>query len=673
MKRLLSIILLVSVCSNVVGQALPSHVQAAYNTAKTDSEKGKCLTAYLNSLQYDTAYTTTVNALNAYFDNQHDLVGQDYVQLHTCKGLFVNGDYISVLKLSLQLLERFKKRADGYGIYMAYAQIGEAYLYSKDFEQANAYSKKIMAIGELTNDKEMLSIAYNKLGTSYEQAGKPDSGLVYAKLAVKYAEETGNDNVKTFPLGTLAECYIGLKEYDKAMLYLNQSRDYAIKTNDQEALSWALQDYARLYLETNQQDSARYYGYQAIKQSSSIGFRYMVMFSYQYLYMSYEKTATKDSAYKYFRLWAFAKDSLLNSTKMKGLQLINFTNQLQQQEAEQEQRRLKNKLIMYAMLAGLSLSFIIGLILYRNNRQKQKANAVLQEKNEEIQSTLSRLKATQTQLIQSEKLASLGELTAGISHEIQNPLNFVTNFSELSIDLVKDLKDEMGKSPLTPEGGMIISLKDKEYIEELFSDLSANQEKIKHHGKRASSIVKGMLEHSRSNVGDKALTDINNLADEYLRLSFHGLRAKDKSFNADFKTDFEKDLPQIKLMQQDFGRVILNLINNAFYAVNQRRLNVGEVQNLTDVGTYSPTVTVSTQYVDNQIIIRIADNGTGMSESVKAKIFQPFFSTKPTGEGTGLGLSLANDIVTKGHGGTLKVESTEGVGTEFIIQLPLTP
>jgi two-component system, NtrC family, sensor kinase len=668
MRTFIFIILCFAVCSNVVGQPLPSAVKAAYNAAKNDSEKGKCLTAYLSSLQYDSTYSTTVKLLSDYFDAQNDGLGQDYVQLHTCRGTFINGEYISVLKISLQLLEGFKKRKDDYGIYLAYAQIGEAYLYSKDFEQANAYSNKIIALAQQTNDKEMLSIAYNKLGTSYEQAGKPDSGLVYAKLAVQYADETGNDGVKTFPLGTLAECYIGLKDYNKAMLYLNQSRDFALKLNDQEALSWALQDYARLYLETNQQDSARHYGYQAIKCASSFGFRYIAMFSYKYMFMSYEKTATKDSAYKYFRLWANAKDSLLNSTKMKGLQLINFSNQLQQQEAEQEQRQLRNKLIIYAMLAGLFGLGIIGLMLYRNNRQEQKANGVLKEKNEEIESTLSKLKAAQTQLIQSEKLASLGELVAGISHEIQNPLNFVNNFSELSVDLVKDLKEEMERSPLTPEGGMIISSKDKGYMDELFADLTSNQEKIKHHGKRASSIVKGMLEHSRTSSDVKLLTDINQLADEYLRLSYHGLRAKDKTFNADFKTEFQEPLPKIKVIPQDLGRVVLNLINNAFYAVNQRQQLSKSLQLLE---SYTPTVIVSTQQVDNQIIIKVKDNGTGMPESVKAKIFQPFFSTKPSGEGTGLGLSLSYDIVTKGHGGTLEVESTEGGGTEFIVRLPI--
>ncbi len=235
-------------------------------------------------------------------------------------------------------------------------------------------------------------------------------------------------------------------------------------------------------------------------------------------------------------------------------------------------------------------------------------------------------------------------------------MNFVNNFSELSEDLVKDLKEEIEKPT-----------QDKEYIGELFDDLSQNQEKINHHGKRASSIVKGMLEHSRASTGVKELTDINKLADEYLRLSYHGLRAKDDSFNADFTTDFDENLPKIEVIPQDIGRVLLNLINNAFYAVNQR---AQPSEGLKPSEGYTPSVSVSTKQVGNTIEIRVKDNGIGMSEATKAKVFQPFFTTKPTGQGTGLGLSLAYDIVTKGHGGSLEVVSTEGVGSEFIITLP---
>ena len=279
----------------------------------------------------------------------------------------------------------------------------------------------------------------------------------------------------------------------------------------------------------------------------------------------------------------------------------------------------------------------------------------IQTEKKRAEDALSELRSTQKQLIQKEKLASLGELTAGIAHEIQNPLNFVNNFSELSGELVDEMKEEIDNGNL-------------EEVKSIAGDLKQNLEKINHHGKRASSIVKGMLEHSRASTGIKELTDINALADEYLRLSYHGLRAKDKNgstprFNADFKTNFDQNLPKLEVIPQDFGRVLLNLINNAFYAVQQK--------NKLNLEGYKPLVNIETHLEEDEIVIKIQDNGSGMPDSVKAKIFQPFFTTKPTGEGTGLGLSLAYDIITKAHGGTIEVESTEGEGTTFIINLPI--
>ena len=274
-------------------------------------------------------------------------------------------------------------------------------------------------------------------------------------------------------------------------------------------------------------------------------------------------------------------------------------------------------------------------------------NKQIEHQRDDLQQTLDFLKTTQNQLIQKEKLASLGELTAGIAHEIQNPLNFVNNFSEISIELVQELNEELDNENM-----------DKDLIKDLLKDITLNQSKINQHGKRASNIVKGMLEHSRSSTGERVLTNINLLADEYLRLSYHGLRAKNPNFNSDFKTNFDPNLPQIEVVAQEIGRVILNLINNAFYAVGQS-------------GILSPKVTVTTKKLENAIEIRVKDNGSGIPKANLARIFQPFFTTKPTGEGTGLGLSLSYDIITKGYGGTLEVISVEGEGAEFIVKLPI--
>ena len=338
-------------------------------------------------------------------------------------------------------------------------------------------------------------------------------------------------------------------------------------------------------------------------------------------------------------------------------------------------------------ISGVYLSFPLSLMVYVAMRFKeiiqevqQHAKQVVQlseEKREqalnqqkilqeevnrqtaEIRISLENLKSAQAQLIQSEKMASLGELTAGIAHEIQNPLNFVNNFSEVNKEMLDEAEEEISRGNF-------------DEVKNILRDIKDNSQKINHHGKRADAIVKGMLQHSRKSSGIKELTDINALCDEYLRLSYHGLRAKDKSFNAKFETDFDPSLPKINMVPQEIGRVILNLINNAFYATNERKkLNEKD---------YEPYVTVSTRRVNyplpgtgagGEVEIRVKDNGTGIPSIIKDKIFQPFFTTKPTGSGTGLGLSLAYDIITKGHGGELSVESGEGEGCLFKISLPL--
>ncbi len=297
---------------------------------------------------------------------------------------------------------------------------------------------------------------------------------------------------------------------------------------------------------------------------------------------------------------------------------------------------------------GLVLMIFFISIVFENLRESA-LNQVMKQKDK-LEIALAELKATQKQLIQAEKMASLGELTAGIAHEIQNPLNFVNNFSEVSNELVDEMNEELDNGDL-------------EEAKAISSDIKQNLEKINHHGKRADSIVKGMLLHSRGTTSQKELTDINALADEYLRLSYHGFRAKDKSFNADFKLNGDPELPKIEVVPQDVGRVLINLINNAFYAVYEKSKQ--------KVEDYKPLVTVTTRTLKNKIEISVEDNGNGIPDQLKEKIFQPFFTTKPTGQGTGLGLSISYDIIQKGHNGDLQVESTNGVGTKFTITLPI--
>ncbi len=341
---------------------------------------------------------------------------------------------------------------------------------------------------------------------------------------------------------------------------------------------------------------------------------------------------------------------------------MNYDFEKKQEVLAAEKKREDDlaKTKQLALIIGLLLVFILAVVALKGYRNKQKANKLLMQQKQKIESTLSELKSTQAQLIQSEKMASLGELTAGIAHEIQNPLNFVNNFSEVNKELLLEMKEEIDKGNINE-------------IKSIADDLINNQEKINHHGKRADAIVKGMMQHSMANSGQKELTDINALADEYLRLSYHGMRAKDKDFNAILETDFDRALSsvegKINIIPQDIGRVLLNLYNNAFYACTERSRSTTNAKQKTIDENYKPLISVSTKRIKDKVEIKVSDNGNGIPQNIINKIFQPFFTTKPTGQGTGLGLSLSYDII-KAHGGEIKVETKEGEGTTFIIQLP---
>ena len=371
-----------------------------------------------------------------------------------------------------------------------------------------------------------------------------------------------------------------------------------------------------------------------------------ILRDYKLIAEIYQKTGKTQQANQAFQSYLSLQDSIL--ADQEKYRTISFETEQQITDSDTVISKLEseNKLSAQSRnftigIAGLLL-ILAGSVYYRF-RSKKKANEVLEK-------TLTNLKSTQSQLIQSEKMASLGELTAGIAHEIQNPLNFVNNFSEVNKELIGEMKAE-------------IEIGNLEEVKAIANDIESNEEKINHHGKRAGDIVKGMLQHSRSSNGVKEPTDINKLADEYLRLAYHGLRAKDKSFNATLKTDYDESIGNINIIPQDIGRVILNLINNAFYAVDEKKKS--------GIENYEPTITVSTKKINDKTEIRVTDNGNGIPQKVLDKIFQPFFTTKPTGQGTGLGLSMSYDIV-KAHGGELKVETTEGDGSEFNIQLPIT-
>ncbi|MEZ5196796.1 MAG: ATP-binding protein [Bacteroidales bacterium] len=498
----------------------------------------------------------------------------------------------------------------------------------------------------------LLGLVSMNLGSVFMNLNKLDSALTMTENAVLIFDTSDFMQYQAIAKLNLGEIYY--RKGEKQLAYQNyfDAANIGMEQNNLYAASMGYSALAMYFLDEKQEDSSLYYAYLAedvVTSMKSKNYGYV----YEILYRAYELKGNIDSAFKYQGLAMTFKDSTFQSTitSLSDFQRLTLNEQIRLQNLEKERLETQGKIRTYSLLAGLFLILLVAGGLYRQSRQKQKANKILQN-------AYTKLQATQSQLIHSEKLASLGELTAGIAHEIQNPLNFVNNFSEVNRELIAELKEEIEKGDL-------------EEIKAIAGDLEQNEEKISHHGKRADGIVKSMLQHSRSSSGQKEPTDINALADEYLRLAYHGLRAKDKSFNADFKLEADENLPKVNAVPQDIGRVLLNLINNAFHAVQERNLSgFGNLTGLSDQENYKPTVIVSTKNLGDQIEIRVKDNGGGIPEEIKDKIFQPFFTTKPTGEGTGLGLSLSYDII-KAHNGEVKVISNLGTGTEFIMNLPV--
>jgi signal transduction histidine kinase len=527
--------------------------------------------------------------------------------------------------------------------------LGSLYSAIRNVSEASMHFRIVLDLSRKTNNTGLESNAHTNLAGSYLEANNLDSAFLHAKLGYALVHNSGFNDLLGYAPRILGEVYLQKGDYIRARKYIFESiSQYSEINHHGDGLAQAYVVSAMLYKELDKLDSSLLYVLKGIAMLQSIESPNSLSEAFQVIAEVYEAQNRYDSAYKYQSLSVKEYKKAVDLSKISQFQNINIHEHLRVQELEAEKVAIQNRIRIYGLVVGVAVLLIVGILLYRNNLQKQRANSQLAQQRDEIQSTLTQLKSTQSQLIQSEKMASLGELTAGIAHEIQNPLNFVNNFSEVNSELVAELKDALAKGNL-------------EEAKAIAATLEENETKIVSHGKRADAIVKGMLQHSRKSSGQKEPTDINALCDEYLRLAYHGLRAKDKSFNAKFETQLDPTLPKMNVIPQDIGRVVLNLITNAFYAVNEKRATNNE--------TYEPTVTVRTKRSDNNVLISVKDNGPGIPDHIKGKIFQPFFTTKPTGQGTGLGLSLSYDIV-KAHGGTLKVVSTEGTGSEFSIQLP---
>lgn len=575
------------------------------------------------------------------------------------------GNYPEALKYLFEALKIKEKTGDKKSIANSYNNIGSTFYNQGEYSQALHYHLTALKIRKENGDKAGIAGSSNNIGIIYDMQGNYGEALKCHFEALKITEEIGDRQGVALAYDNIGIVYMHQRLYNKSLPYFLNYLKISEEIEDYSGIADAHINIGNTYVKLKNYAEGNYHLNKALTLSKEIGSLDFLKYCYEGLSKLDSAQGNFKQALEHYKLFIASRDSIFNKENTKKLVQSQMQYEFDKKEslakAEQEKKDIQSqreKNLQYfaiAMLGILVFSVvIIAFIQWRNNKQKQAANNLLANQKAELENTIMQLKSTQSQLIQSEKMASLGELTAGIAHEIQNPLNFVNNFSEVSIELLGEMNEEINKG-------------NTEDAKQLAHDLILNLEKINHHGKRADAIVKAMLQHTRSSSGQKELTDINALADEYMRLSYHGLRAKDKSFNAILKTDFDETIGKIEIIPQDIGRVILNLITNAFYAVNEKKKLSGP--------EYEPIVTVTTRKTNNQVELLVTDNGNGIPQKIVEKIFQPFFTTKPTGEGTGLGLSLSYDII-KAHGGELKVES--GVGsdaakpafTNFKITLP---
>ncbi len=551
----------------------------------------------------------------------------------------VTGDLANALKLEYQAIQLAEENHLESELAGPLGNIGIVYGALRNYPKALLYFKQSRERFNSNKNRKWVSILNQNIGLAYLNIGQLDSALYFLTLR-KNELEKSHEGTNAYFCGVIARLYGQLHEDEQALNFFYKGIRKAKEERSHRTLAVGYDNFSDFFEQRQKIDSSIHYAKLALAEAEVISYKQYVVISASRLAQKYELIDPKE-AVRYYKLASAAREVLFGSGNLRAIETIADQEEQRRKDIDAAAIASRNQLKQYTLMTGATVFIVVAIILYRSNRQRYKANQVLQ-------ATLSNLRSTQSQLIQSEKMASLGELTAGIAHEIQNPLNFVNNFSEVNKELLSEMKEEIEKGNL-------------EEAKSIAGNVINNQEKINQHGKRADAIVKGMLQHSRSSSGIKEPTNINTLAEEYLKLAYHGFRAKDNTFNVALKTNFDESISAIDVIPQDIGRVILNLLNNAFYAVSEKRKTANG---------YEPVVSLSTRKSGDKALISVSDNGRGISQKVLDKIFQPFFTTKPTGQGTGLGLSLSYDMV-KAHGGELKVETKEGEGSEFIIQLPV--
>ncbi|MCW3113141.1 MAG: hypothetical protein JWR18_1537 [Segetibacter sp.] len=550
----------------------------------------------------------------------------------------------------------------------AYGAIADIYSVANNHLNAKVYYNKAIATLRLSNDSISLASALLNAGDEFRKIRNYDSALGYFRESQTIFEKVNYLSGKGYSVGGIGMIYAKIGKNDLAINHLNEAIRILEEIQDYYPICDYLNSLADVYTSKGNDETALNYARKSLQLAERHGLREQIADAALKLSELYEKAGNAGESLKHYKTHIAYRDSINNLANVQKMADLRTNYEVSQKQIEvnllNQQKRTERNLSL-ALGIILTLTMIILAILIRNNKNRQKAYKILNlqklqtdEQKAKAEDALIELQATQQQLIQSAKMASLGELTAGVAHEIQNPLNFVNNFSEVSVDLLGELREGTVNK---------LTASDKAEADAVINDLADNLKKINHHGKRADSIVKGMLQHSRISSNKKEPTDINALADEYLRLSYHGLRAKDNTFNASIETNFDNNIEKLSIVPQDVGRVLINIYNNAFYSVHEKAKR--------NVDGYEPKLLVTTKGIVKNgelkgVRIRIRDNGMGIPDKILDKIYQPFFTTKPTGQGTGLGLSLSYDIITNEHKGELKVDTKEGVYTEFIIDLP---
>jgi len=641
------IILLIAVCNVVFAQA-PNidSLQKAYNKDRQDTTLTQIY--FLKSMY--TYLTTNVDSGMLYSRKALDLSEKIQFRKGVVRALSgiatfqnLSGDLPGSLKTTFQALPEAIQLGEMRVVASCYNTRGLTYSTLNDHKRSLDNYYAALHICEKYNYRDLMTTELNNTARAYLDEDKLDSATYYNQHAYDYSIKNKIMKNIAYLVRNFGIIKFKAHDYPGAISYYRKSLSDTSENNNHYLKSEDFRRIAEAFVKMNQPDSAIYYAKIAVEHAKLDKNPDQVQRATTVLTNEYKLKNDYKNAFYYEQITQQAKDSLFSQQKTLQVQNLAYNEEQRKQEAKAEEIAYQNKVRFYVMLGVIGVFILVAGILLYANSQRKKANNVLQR-------ALSELKTTQRQLIQSEKMASLGELTAGIAHEIQNPLNFVNNFSEVNTELIEEMEMEISQAHL-------------DEVKAIAESIKLNQVKISQHGKRADFIVKGMLQHSRNSTGEKQLTNLNILADEFFKLSFHGLRAKDKSFNAEMVTHFDEHLPKVNIAQQEMGRVLLNLINNAFYAVNQKAKTAGP--------GYKPTVELSTMASNGHVQISVKDNGNGIPDEVKDKIMQPFFTTKPTGEGTGLGLSLSYDIVTKGHGGKIEINSKAGEGSEFIVLLPV--